>query len=109
MNAKTYNILIIILISIIVCISAVSFFSVRHYKSELGFLRNQLESARNRESDITDTIERYAIRTSRIFGESYDSITAIREAVTELEEEYNNLILRIRSVSSDEFYIDCEY
>lgn len=105
MNEKIYRVIIIILI----LISIIGFIFIRYYQQQLRSIRNQLESARNRESDITDTIEGYASRTERIFSESFDSIGTIREAVTELEKEFYSLIDRIHDLTGSECLIDCEY
>lgn len=109
MNEKNLRIAVIILSFILIITSAVCAGIIRHYKLELERTRAVLESARDRNSDIERTVDRFVERTSRIYSRAGTSITEIREAVSALQDEFDSLTEQLHHVTSDERMLDCEY
>lgn len=100
-GSKGYIITVVMLSLALLASGAVGFAAVFHYRTQYRLLRNQLTSARARNSDIERTIAEFDRRTNAIYGKSYSSIDEIREAVALLQDYINDLVSDINCAGSD--------
>lgn len=107
MNEKVYRIIFgIMLVTILVFFTGFTVQTCRLQSSmeQLEHYRTELESASNRQSDITSIVE----RTGEILSTTTNSVADLRKQIQEIEDCYNQLWQYCRDIDGTTNYSDEE-
>lgn len=97
---KIYNIIVLILLLSLIC--ACAGFGIQSYKlgqsrQLVEHYRIELESAKDRESDIAESIQ----RTGEILDSSISTVAELRNAIREIRRNYEEMASRMHNVGDD--------
>ena len=103
---KTVNCICITFILFLIIFSTVQSHRLGKYRQQLEQVREELQFARTRTTDIRKTFERFNERTREIVSESISTISDLRKQIHQVREEYESMENYINNLDSDFNNID---
>lgn len=103
---KVINCIVLVFLLLSICAATVQSYRLERNRRELEQVRNELECARDRTSDIRDSLR----RTNEILSESRTTVQGIREQIAEIKKLYEALESYCDSfcISSDNINNNCD-
>ena len=88
---KVINCIVLVFLLLSICAATVQSYRLERNRRELKQLRTELECARDRESDIRSTVERFTERTGELLSESVGTVAELRKQLKEVRATFEDL------------------
>jgi hypothetical protein len=99
---KVINCIVLVFLLLSICAATVQSYRLERNRRELEQVRNELECARDRTSDIRDSLR----RTNEILSESRTTVQGIREQIAA---QMNTPIYLLKMIIPDTIYFEVTY